>query len=318
MENVLEVKNLTKIFFERKNLFQKEPFIAVDSISFSLKKGEILGFLGPNGAGKTTTIQMLLGLMTPSSGQINYFSKDFEKNRSEILKTVSFASAYSRLASRLTIYENLNFFGQLYGIEFNQRRKQIEYYLHFFNLWHIKNRLTGLLSAGQMTRLMLSKAFLINPKIVLLDEPTASLDPEVAQDVRQMILDQQKENRVSILFTSHNMSEIEELCNRILILKNGKIFADNTPYEIASQISDTTIHLMVDPDNQIKLTAYLKEKNIFYSEENQFISFKINENKIAQILSEIATKNINYSQIYIDKPTLEDYFVYIAKKKNDN
>ena len=254
MNEILKVENLTKIFFEKKYFLKKDkPFVAVDNISFSLHTGEILGFLGPNGAGKTTTIQMLLGLMSPTSGKIEYFSKNFEQNKSEILQNVSYASAYTQLAPRLTIYENLDFFAEICGLSPEQRTKQIEKSLKFFGIWNIKSRLTGKLSAGQTTRVILAKAFLTDPKIVLLDEPTASLDPDIAQDVRNFILEQRKEKNISVLFTSHNMAEVEELCNRIIILKNGKIIEDNTTEQIATKISQANLNLMLDDENRIKI-----------------------------------------------------------------
>ena len=310
---VLVVNSLTKIFTQKKLFNPEKKFIAVNGISFSLQEGEILGFLGPNGAGKTTTIQILLSLMTPTSGSILYFGKDFFKHRSEILQHVAFASAYTKLPGRLTIFENLDIYGRLYGLNADERRLRIKEFLSYFGMWGIKDRPAGFLSAGQITRVMLAKAFLSQPKIVLLDEPTASLDPEVAHDVRKFVLQQQRDRKISVLFTSHNMAEVEEICDRVLILKNGSIIANNTPEEIASSISKARLSLMVMNDSLIKTEAYVREKKLKYTLSEHFIEIDIDEHDIAQFLSQLAQKNIVYSQISIDKPTLEDYFLHIAK-----
>ncbi len=313
---VLVVDQLTKIYNVRGWMYaRRNPFVAVDRISFNLDEGEILGFLGPNGAGKTTTIQLLLGLMTPTSGSISYFGKDFFAHRSEVLQKVTFASAYVRLSCRLSIYENLDFYGQLYGIGKNDRAQRIKDFLTFFRMWEIRDRLTGVLSAGQITRIMLAKAFLPNPSIVLLDEPTASLDPDVAADVRHFILKQREERNISVLFTSHNMGEVEELCDRVLILKNGTIIANNTPEEIAKKISDTKVYLMVSTHDLPPLEQLLAKQNIRYSLNRPFVEIEIKDDMVAQLLTTLAENKIQYSQIYIAQPTLEDYFLHVALQR---
>ena len=235
---VLKVDQLTKTFVSGLWPFQKQQIhTAVNNISFQLKKGEILGFLGPNGAGKTTTIQMLLGTLTPSSGAITYFGVDFAKQRVLALKKIGYASGYDRLPARLTVIENLDIVGRIYNISEPQCKQQIEKLLHSFGIWDLRSRQTGTLSAGQATRVMLAKAFIANPEIVLLDEPTASLDPDVAHEVRQFILKQRQELQTAVLITSHNMDEVTELCDRVLVLKNGTIIADNTPELLARSTS---------------------------------------------------------------------------------
>lgn len=175
---ILSVKQLTKTFSSGFPPFtQRKSFTAVNNISFDLERGEILGFLGHNGAGKTTTIQMLLGTLTPTSGTITYFGKDFATNRIDILKKVSTASGYDKLHARLTVWENLDVVGRIYNIPHEQRIAQIESVLKSFDMWNMRDKEMGSLSAGQTTRVMLAKAFLPNPEIVILDEPTASLDP---------------------------------------------------------------------------------------------------------------------------------------------
>ena len=218
---VIEVKGLIKRFGELN---------AVNDISFSIEKGEIVGLLGPNGAGKTTTIQLLLGLTTPTAGQVNILGMDLKKHRRHILQRVNFSSTYTNLPSNLTVWENLNVFGRLYGIQ--KPKKDIEKLLYFFDIQHTLNSRTGELSSGQLTRLNLAKALLNDPEIIFLDEPTASLDPEIASRVRDMLRQIQQDNGITIIYTSHNMFEIEIMCNRILFLSRGEIVLKGTPDEV--------------------------------------------------------------------------------------
>lgn len=310
---VLKINNLSKTFTTGFWPFSsKKTYTAVNNISFHLKKGEILGFLGPNGAGKTTTIQMLLGTLTPSSGSINYFGIDFEKHRIEALKKIGYASGYDKLPARLTIIENLDIVGRIYDIAEPDRKKKIEELLKIFDMWDMRNRETGTLSAGQSTRVMLAKAFISDPEIVLLDEPTASLDPDVAHEVRKFILKQCKDLGTSILITSHNMDEVTELCDRVLVIKKGSIIADNTPEQLARSISKVNVNLTI-PDKTHDAIAYLQNSELIYSVQDAQITIKIDEHAIAQFLVSLSERKIIYSHISIDKPTLEDYFLSVAK-----
>lgn len=310
---VLIVTNLTKTFASSFWSFKKlPPYTAVDDVSFTLKKGEILGFLGPNGAGKTTTIQMLLGTLTPTTGTITYFDTNFAHNRTAILQKIGFASGYDKLPARLTVAENLDIVGRIYNIKQPHRAQQIEKLLKFFSMWNLRDRQTGTLSAGQATRVMLTKAFIADPAIVLLDEPTASLDPDVAYEVRDFILAQRKERGTSILITSHNMNEVTELCDRVLVLKKGTIIADSTPDQLAQSISKTRVHLTIASDFQHAI-AYLKDWPITYVPHIPQVTIELDEHAIAQFLTQLSEHRIMYSQISIDKPTLEDYFLSIAK-----
>ncbi len=308
--SVLQVKNLTKTY-SLKTEQGSETFLALDHLNFSLGEGEILGILGPNGAGKTTTIQILLSVLKPTSGSIDYFGKNFFKYRSEILDKVSFASSYVRLPSQLKVRENLEIFAQLYGIPQAQWTERINKYLSFFGVLNLADREAGTLSAGQMTRVILAKAFMSEPRIVLLDEPTASLDPDIAQDVRTFILEQQKQQGLSILVTSHNMYEVTQICNRVLVLKKGQIIADNTPKNLALSVSRARIHLL--PDNKETLLDFVHKNKLPYKDENNIISIEIDEHEIAYLFIKLAQSGITYSQVSIDKPTLEDYFLSIAR-----
>lgn len=310
---VLKVDNLTKIFTSGLWPFKTtQRYTAVNDISFQLKQGEILGFLGPNGAGKTTTIQMLLGTLTPSGGSITYFGADFAEHRIAALKRIGYASGYDRLPARLTVTENLDIVGRIYGITEPYRAQQIEKLLKFFRIWQMRNHQTGTLSAGQATRVMLAKAFICDPKIVLLDEPTASLDPDVAHEVRQFILAERKERDISILITSHNMDEVTELCDRVLVLKSGTIIADNTPEQLARSISKARVHLTISSELDYAL-AYLHNLQVPYTEQANYLTIELDEYAIAQFLANLGEHKVMYSQISIDKPTLEDYFLSIAK-----
>lgn len=310
---VLKINNLTKTFTSGTWPFATpQTYTAVNNVSFELKQGEILGFLGPNGAGKTTTIQMLLGTLTPTDGSITYSHIDFAQHRIAALKKIGYASGYDKLPSRLTVIENLDIVGRIYGLTRLQRMNSIEKLLKFFGTWELRNRQTGTLSAGQATRVMLAKAFIANPEIVLLDEPTASLDPDIAQEIRRFILTQRKERGVSILVTSHNMDEVTEICDRVLIIKKGSIIADDTPQHLAQSISKVHINLVI-PDNLDRARAYLNTANITYSMHEMLVKVELDEHAIAQFLTDLGEQKIMYSQISIDKPTLEDYFLSIAK-----
>ncbi len=226
---ILQVKNLTKKFSAKGG-----DFTAVDNISFEINEGEILGFLGPNGAGKTTTIYILLGLITPTAGDIFIFEKNLETHRQEILQQMNFTSPYVSLPYRLTVFENLLIFAHLYNVP--NPKKRIEELIDLFGIRNLRDEPVSHLSAGENTRVGLAKALLNKPRLILLDEPTASLDPQMAHEAREILLRVQKEERTTILYTSHNMAEIEKLCNRIVFLNHGRIIASGTLMEVTNAI----------------------------------------------------------------------------------
>lgn len=296
-DHILEVKNLTKKF---------GSFTAVDNISFSLKEGEILGFLGPNGAGKTTTIQMLLGALSPTSGDVHYFGKELFKNRETVLEYVNFSSTYTNLPWNMTVWENLMYCSYLYAIK--NRRKRVEKIIEIFKLEELRKQQMGTLSAGQRTRANLAKAFLNYPKVLLLDEPTASLDPDIAKYIRDFLMEQRKEFTVSIIITSHNMAEVEEMCDRVLFINHGKLMADDTPENLAKTIEWCHIELYLQKDME-KLMSYCAKKEMKYTAEKKRITIDIRESNIAEFLKDLSDLKIIYEEISIDKPTLEDYFL---------
>lgn len=303
MQNVLEVKNLTKKF---------GSFTAVDNISFSIADGEILGVLGPNGAGKTTTIQMLLGVLVPIEGEIVYFGKQFEKHREEILRQVNFASTYISLPWQFTIYEILDIFGRLYGV--TNRKSRIKKLLEAFEIAHLEQTNFYKLSAGEKTRAILVKAFLNFPKIILLDEPTASLDPEIAVKVRDFLKKEKEEYNVSMFLTSHNMAEVEEMCDRVIIINHGKIIAQDTPENLAKKISDCTIELTITDDWK-KAQTLFEEKEMPFERKKYAFSLSLDEHAIAEFLMLLAEEKITYQEISINKPELEDYFLNVLGEK---
>ena len=223
-EPIVEVKNLTKRFGD---------FTAVDGIAFDIQPREILGLLGPNGAGKTTTIQMLLGLVTPTAGSIRMFGLDLAAHREEILQQVNFSSTYISMPYSLTVEENLWVVAKLYGMADIPRR--IGEVLKKVEMEESRTKITRRLSSGQMTRLALAKAFLTEPKVLLLDEPTASLDPDIAHKIRALLKEVRRSSGLSILYTSHNMKEMEEMSDRIIFLQKGKIVAQGTAQEITQR-----------------------------------------------------------------------------------
>ena len=224
MKNLVEVKNI------KKNYGKNE---AVKGISFNIKQDEILGLLGPNGSGKTTTIGMLLGLLKPTSGEILINGQKLEGNRIEILEQINFISPYIELPKKLTVKQNLTVYGKLYKI--NNINERIEFLSEKLRLEGLLNNITGELSSGQKNRVSLAKALINEPKVLLLDEPTASLDPEVGDFVRSFLEDYKKEKKISILLASHNMNEVTRLCKSILMMKDGNIIDKGNPEELINK-----------------------------------------------------------------------------------
>ena len=221
MKNLVSVNNLSKKFSSIK---------AVKKINFNINENEILGLLGPNGCGKTTTIGMMLGLLKPTSGEVIINGLNVEKNRIELLKKMNFISPYIELPKKLTVRENLLVYGKLYSVE--KIKNRIDYLTETLRLNEFINKKTGELSSGQKNRVSLAKAVINDPDILLLDEPTASLDPETGDFVRTFIEKLSSEKKMSILLASHNMDEVKRLCRSILMMKDGEIIDRGTPSEM--------------------------------------------------------------------------------------
>jgi ABC-2 type transport system ATP-binding protein len=201
--------------------------VAVDSISFKVSSNEIVGLLGPNGAGKTTTISMILGVLQPDEGRVEIAGFDIARERTSALERTNFAAVYAPLPGNLTVWQNLHIFGMLYDVPDVMDR--IEVLLKQFDLEKFRNTRCGVLSSGEQTRACLAKAMLNRPQLLLLDEPTASLDPSIAQDIRVQIREFARGSTGAVLWTSHNMYEVSEMCDRVLFLSRGKILLEGDP-----------------------------------------------------------------------------------------
>jgi len=221
MQNSIKVINLKKSYGTKE---------AVKNISFEIKENEIIGLLGPNGSGKTTTIGMILGLLKPSSGEVLINGLKIEKNPIEILKRINFISPYIELPKKLTVKQNLIVYGKLYSVK--NLNEKIDYLVSKLRLENLLNRVTGELSSGQKNRISLAKAIINEPTVLLLDEPTASLDPEIGDFVRTFLENYKKEKKVSILLASHNMDEVTRLCSSIMMMKNGLIIDRGKPNDL--------------------------------------------------------------------------------------
>jgi ABC-2 type transport system ATP-binding protein len=229
-ETIVSVEHLRKEF---------DGTVAVADVSFAIEHGEIVGLLGANGAGKTTTIQVLLGLTTPTSGTVRVFGKDLERHRIEILQRSNFSSAYTGLPSNLKVWENLLVFAKIYGVK-NHRQKSDEL-LELFEIAHLKDKITGHLSSGESTRVNLCKSLLNDPELLLLDEPTASLDPDIADKVRKLLRRIQRERDITMIYTSHNMRDVQEVCDRVLFMHKGRIIAEGTPQQVMDKFQQKSL-----------------------------------------------------------------------------
>ena len=221
MQNSIKVINLKKSYGSKE---------AVKNLNFEIKENEIVGLLGPNGSGKTTTIGMILGLLKPSSGEVLINGLKIEKYRYDILQKINFISPYIELPKKLTVKQNLIVYGKLYSVK--NLKEKIDYLVNKLRLENLLNRITGELSSGQKNRISLAKAIINDPTVLLLDEPTASLDPEIGDFVRTFLENYKKENKVSILLASHNMDEVTRLCSSIMMMKNGSIIDEGKPKDL--------------------------------------------------------------------------------------
>ena len=224
IENIIEINELKKIY---------NKTIAVDNLNFKIKKGQIIGLLGPNGCGKSTTIGMMLGLIKPTSGSVIIKNKNIENNRTNLLEKMNFISPYVELPKKLTVEENLKVYARLYDVK--NLKEKIYNLMEKLNLIEFKSRKTGELSSGQKNRVSLAKALINDPEILLLDEPTASLDPDVSDYIRSFIEDFTSNKGSTILLASHNMNEVERLCHEVMMMKNGKIIDKGTSNDLINK-----------------------------------------------------------------------------------
>jgi len=221
MQNSIEVINLSKSYKSKQ---------AVNNINFKINENEIVGLLGPNGCGKTTTIGMILGLLKPTSGQVLINGIDIEKNKISLLHKMNFISPYIELPKKLTVKQNLTVYGKLYNI--NNLNDRINYLSNKLRLNNLLDKITGELSSGQKNRASLAKALINEPTVLLLDEPTASLDPETGDFIRTFLENYKKEKKIAVLLASHNMDEVKRLCGSVLMMNDGNIIDRGTPDDL--------------------------------------------------------------------------------------
>lgn len=305
-ENVLEVENLVKNY---------GSFRAVDGVSFVVPKGKVIGFLGPNGAGKTTTIQMLLGITERSGGVIKYFGNDFFTHKRESLQRINFASAFNTLLGRISVIENLMVFAGLYQVK-NPKIKIAEL-AKYFEAEDLLTERYWDLSSGQKTRVNLMKSLLNDPELLLMDEPTASLDPDITDKTLTLIEELRKTRNLSILYTSHNMDEITRICDEVIFLDHGSIVAQDTPLNLTKRITGSELRLVFDGKKET-IEKYLKaEKQPFTFPNDHTVIIDTQESLIPKLIFGINEKGVEVTDIEVEKPNLEDVFLQIARKEEN-
>lgn len=302
VETVLQVENLIKNYGQ---------FRAVDGISFSVPKGKVVGFLGPNGAGKTTTIQILVGITLANGGQIKYFGRDFNSNRQYCLQRINFASSFNTLQGRITVWENLIVFAGLYGDK--NPRKKIMDLMEYFEITDLLDKKYWDLSAGQRTRVNLVKSLINDPDLILMDEPTASLDPDIADKTLSLIEDLRKQRDLSILYTSHDMNEITRICDEVIFLDHGRIVAQDTPAGLTKKIPYAQVQIIFEGDKEILKEFLEKTKQGFFFSGNHLVVINTTESLTPELIFNISKLKIVITDIEIKKPTLEDVFLEIAR-----
>ena len=302
MQPILEVENLVKNY---------GSFRAVDNISFTVPKKKVIGLLGPNGAGKTTTIQILLGITLLNGGVIKYFGKDFIKHKQYCLQRINFASAFNTLQGRISVWENLLVFAYLY--EMRKPEKKITELAQYFEITDLLPQRYWDLSTGQKTRVNIIKSLLNDPELILMDEPTASLDPDIADKTLSLIEKLRQSRELSILFTSHDMNEVTRICDEVIFLDHGKIVAQDTPLGLTKRIPTAKLRIVFDGERD-KVEGYLKREEQIYEFLNKnTISISTEERQIPKIIFGLSNTDIWITDIEVKKPTLEDVFLQIAR-----
>ncbi|HEY1723715.1 MAG TPA: ABC transporter ATP-binding protein [Magnetospirillaceae bacterium] len=303
-ETILAVDNLVKNY---------RAFRAVDGISFAIPRGKVVGFLGPNGAGKTTTIQILMGITLANGGSIRYFDMDFARHRLACLQRINFTSAFNTLLGRITVFENLLVFAGLYQVP--RARQKIRDLMATFEIPDLGNEFYKNLSAGQRTRVNLVKSLLNDPEIILMDEPTASLDPDISDKTLTLIEKLRAERNLSILYTSHNMDEVTRICDEVIFLDHGKIVAQDTPRNLTKLITGASLSLHI-AGGSAALVPYLEAQKLqFTLPDAQSVRVQTEESQIPAVLFGISQAGVTISDIEIRKPTLEDVFLDFARKR---
>src|SRR6267143_1795067 len=295
-------------------VYQQEgptPRAAVDGISFVVPKGKIVGLLGPNGAGKTTTIHMLLGITTPTAGRISYFGKEFVSHRQECLQRINYASSFNTLQGRISVWENLLVFARLYGL--TKPGPRIGELASYFEITDLLPKRYWDLSAGQKTRVNLIKALLNDPELILMDEPTAALDPDIADKTLSLIEEARRASGVSILYTSHRMEEVTRICDEVVFLDHGRIVAHDTPLGLTKRIDAAQLKITFDGERRA-VEAFLKERGQRHEfPQPHVVSIDTTATQIPALIFGLSEQGIWITDIEVKKPTLEDVFLRIAR-----
>jgi ABC-2 type transport system ATP-binding protein len=302
VEPVLEVRDLTKLY---------GSFRAVDRVSFDLHRGEILGLLGPNGAGKTTTIQMLVGITLPDGGVIKYFGKDLHRNREACLQRINFSSSYNMLQGRITVWENLIVYAGLYRVP--KAEEKIRDLGAYFGITELMRQRFLTLSAGQKTRVNLVKALLNDPEVILMDEPTASLDPDIADRTLSLIEMLRESRKLAIVYTSHQMDEVTRICDEVIFLDRGRIVAHDTPRELTRRIRNAQVRVKFVGDATSVKTALRSEFSDVKLASDGAVVVTTEEHLVPRVIFDIGKAGVQVIDIDIRKPTLEDVFLQIAR-----
>ncbi len=306
----IEVYDLVKTFKEK-----GKEIVAVDGISFKVKKGEMFGLLGPNGAGKSTTINILTGLLEKDSGTVKILGFEPEKNWEFVKNNSNVATAYSWLSDVLTVRQNLRVYAKIYGVK--EPEKRVNELLDMFELGKVADRKVIRLSSGENTRVVLCKGLINNPKVLFLDECTVGLDPDIADKTRNLIKNYQKENDTAILFTSHYMYEVEQLCDRIAFMSNGKIVKVDTSANLKRLIKKRTVEIAVKKDARL-LREFLEAEgiNVIFAEDNSLV-FEVTteQDRMYKVMNKIFHKGFMLSNLHIKGPTLDDIFIKMSRQK---
>ncbi len=283
---------------------------AVSGIDFEIQPGEIVGLLGPNGAGKTTTIHMLLDLVSPTSGALSICGLRYPKDREAILKRVNTVASNSRLPGKLTVEENLLIYADLYEVV--RPRQRVEVLLDRCDLLAVRHRRTGTLSTGEGMRAMLCKALLNEPQLLLLDEPTVGLDPDVADRTRRMLRDEVASGAVSVLLTSHNMREVESICDRVLFLHQGHIIAQGTPEMMAARLQRCRIRY-IGKNVPAALKTWLAGREATVECVRDQVVLDVSEQDVPHVIETLVTEGLHVEGLEVERPTLEEFFIRVTR-----
>ncbi|HEX8967173.1 MAG TPA: ABC transporter ATP-binding protein [Chloroflexota bacterium] len=299
---VLEVEGLTKNY---------GAYRAVDGVSFSLEKGRIIGLLGPNGAGKTTTIQMLVGITLPDAGAIRYFGLDLHRHPEASLQRINFSSSYNMLQGRITVRENLVVFARLYRVQ--NPADKIREMGAYFGITGLMEQQFLTLSAGQKTRVNLVKALLNDPEIVLMDEPTASLDPDIADRTLSLIESLRESRDLAIVYTSHQMDEVTRICDEVIFLDHGRIVAQDTPVGLTRRINTAQVRVTFAGQLPAIVSALQPEFPDVSVAGHNVVVVTTEQHLVPRVIFDIGNAGVDVLDIDIRKPTLEDVFLQIAR-----